>query len=176
MSEVKIVRLLGLPTAVAASFSLAACQKTEAPVPQEAQGTRSGPEAKPGISGSEGRLVLPVVAGRPGAVYFTVRNDGPGPATLAGVHVAGAGKVQIHKTEGGSMSAVDKLDIAPGTSLEFAPGGLHVMAFDLDKTLKAGGTAELTLTFSDGDKLSMPLRIDSMGGMADHSDMPGMAH
>lgn len=176
VSQVKIFRLLALPLSVAMALSLAACQKTEAPAPEETQAASNGPDAKPGISGSDGHLVLPVVAGRPGAVYFTVRNDGPGKATLVGVHLAGAGQVQMHKTEGGAMAAIDKLDIAPGASAEFEPGGLHVMAFDLDKTLKAGGTTELTLTFAGGDKLSMPVRIDSMGGMGDHSGMPGMSN
>lgn len=183
----KIHRPLALSAAVAIAVSLAGCQKSQAPAPQETQGSPANPDAKPGISGSGGRLVLPVVAGRPAAVYFALRNDGPGTATLVGIHVAGAGEAQMHKTDGGAMTPLDKVDIAPGSSVEFAPGGLHVMAFDLDESLKDGENAELTLTFSDGDKLSMPLRVETMGagmgnnatgdgGMGDHEDMPGMDH
>lgn len=183
----KIHHSLALSAAVAIAVPLAGCQKPEAPASQETQSAAANPDAKPGMSGSGGRLVLPVVAGRPAAVYFTLRNDGTGTATLAGVHIAGTGEAQMHKTEGGSMKPIDKLDITPGSSVEFGPGGLHVMAFNPDASLKEGGTAELTLTFSDGDKLSMPLRIETMGagmggsvtddaGMGDHEDMPGMPH
>lgn len=170
----KITASLAPLFVAAMAVSLAACQQTNAPEPGETETTQTAPDAKPGISGSAGRLVLPVVAGRPAAAYFIVRNDGPGTATLVGVHVAGAGETQMHKTEGGSMTAVEKLEIAPATSLEFGPGGFHVMTFDPDTSLKPGGDTELTLTFSDGDKLSMPLQIETMGGGGE--DMPGMQH
>lgn len=154
--------------------ALAGCQQAEAPAPVDTGSEAAGPDAKPGMAASDGRLVLPVVAGRPGAVYFTLRNDGDLPATLAGVHVAGAAKAEMHKTEGGSMAPVDTVELAPGAAIEFAPGGYHVMAFELADTLKAGEMTELTLTFSDGDKLSMPLHIEAMGG--DGQAMPGMHH
>lgn len=154
--------------------ALAGCQQAKAPAPAETEAEAIGPEAKPGMSASAGRLVLPVIGGRPAAVYFALRNGGDAPVTLAGVHLAGAARAEMHKTEGGEMSAVDNLELAPGATVEFAPGGYHVMAFDLADTLKPGGTAELTLTFSDGDKLSMPLRIQTMGG--DSHDMSGMRH
>ncbi len=162
----KIVRSLAVSCSFVLLASLAACQQSDAPASNEGDVAASDPDARPGISGSNGRLVLPPVSGRPAAVYFRVRNDGPGAATLAGVHVSGAGEAQMHKTEGGSMSAVENLPLAAGASVEFEPGGLHVMAFDLDNSLKAGGHSELTLTFADGDKLSMPLRVESMGGEA----------
>lgn len=141
----------------------------------------AGPDAKPGISVSEGTLVLPAVAGRPGAVYFTVRNGGPAKAVLAGVDVTGAAKAEMHKTDGGTMSAVKELQLEPGAVVPFAQGGLHVMVFDLDPKLKSGGSTELTLTFADGDKASLPLTITAMGDdMPGHDmsahDMEGTAH
>jgi copper(I)-binding protein len=177
---VKLLPPLALLVCAALIGGLGACGKEPDSPTASNEATLSGPDAKPGLVASDGKLVLPVVAGRPGAVYFTVRNDGGEPVTLAGVHVAGAGKAQMHQTNGGTMAAVDSLPIDPGASVVFSPGGLHVMAFDLSDKLKAGGTAELTLTFSDGDKLSMPLQVEKMGagdagggGMAGH-DMEGM--
>ncbi|QDK32513.1 hypothetical protein DM450_06890 [Sphingomonas sp. IC081] len=117
-------------------------------------------------------MMLPAVAGRPGAAYFTVRNDSSTAAALTGVAIAGAGKAQMHETSGGSMKAVDSLPIAPGAEIEFAPGGLHVMVFDLSPTLKAGQSTDLTLTFANGETLKMPVMIDSIGGSGD--DMEGM--
>ncbi|WP_237713935.1 copper chaperone PCu(A)C [Novosphingobium sp. Rr 2-17] len=169
-------RKLTLGTALLGCFAmavmLAGCGKSPepagseaAPAPVETKAS-NGPDAKPGISASGARLVLPVIPGRPAAAYFTVRNDGGAEATLVGVHVADAGSTQMHRTQGGTMAQVDKLAIAPGGALEFAPGGLHAMVFDPGTELKAGGTSELTLTFSDGDKISIPLSIEGMGPQA----------
>lgn len=167
--------MLAATGAAALLVSLSGCKQAENPAPQESAAADAVPTAKPGISASDGHLFLPIVAGRPGAVYFTVRNDGAAPVKLVGVHVSGTGSAQMHKTDGGSMAAVDSLEIAPGADIEFKQGGMHVMVFDIDDTVKASGTAELTLTFSDGDKLSMPLRVESMGGNG-MGDMPGMDH
>lgn len=166
---------LALICSVALACGLSACGKTPDSPTESNEASVSGPDAKPGMVASDGKLVLPVIAGRPGAVYFTVRNDGAQPVTLAGVHVSGAGKAEMHQTNGGSMSKVDSLPVDPGASMIFAPGGLHVMAFDISPELKAGGNAELTLTFSDGDKLSMPLKVEAMGA-GDADAMEGMHH
>lgn len=190
-----------LAVCLAGALALASCGRTPDSSPTTAASDAtgdasgavavSGPDAKPGISVSEGKLVLPVIPGRPAAVYFKVRNGGPGKAVLAGVDVTGAAKAEMHKTDGTMMSSVKELQLEPGAEVDFAAGGLHVMVFDLDPKLKAGGTTELTLTFADGDKASLPLAITTMGAagdtgghdMAGHdmsghdmSDMPGMAH
>lgn len=168
---------------------LAGCHPSQAPDPQETAneaasdiadaGAGAGPDAKPGIAGSRGRLILPVVPGRPAAAYFSLRNDGPAAVKLTGIHVEGAGKAEMHRTSGGSMNAVDSVGIAPGATITFAPGGYHVMVFDPAAALRAGDSTELALTFSDGEKLSMPLRIEGMGHDASGEgmdDMPGMQH
>ena len=195
----KLPRKLTFFCAATALASLGACQQGQTPAPGEtgsaAASEAVGPNAKPGISASDGKLILPVISGRPAAVYFSVRNDGPRTVTLGGVDVTGAGKSEMHKTEGGTMSPVDSVQIGPGATIDFKPGSYHVMAFDLSDTLKAGDVTELTLTFSDGDKLSMPLRIETMGanmgdgpnggmtgdvggdmGSGMNHDMPGMTH
>lgn len=177
MPVMKCRRSLALIASLALVAGLGACSKEPDSPTETNEATLSGPDAKPGMAASDGHLILPVIAGRPGAVYFTVRNDGSEPVTLAGVHVSGAGKAEMHQTNGGTMSKVEALPIDPGASMVFAPGGLHVMAFDLAPDLKAGGEAELTLTFSDGDKLSMPLKVEAMGsGDMSGTDMQGMHH
>jgi copper(I)-binding protein len=159
-----------------ASVGLSGCKRTDAPATQGSGAASEsadamGPDAKPGVVAGSGRLVLPVVPGRPGVVYFRVANNTADKITLAGVHVEGIGKAEMHRTSGGAMTPVDHVDIASGASLAFAPGGLHVMAFEIADTLKAGGEAELTLTFADGDKLSMPIKVEAMG-----AGSAGMSH
>lgn len=155
--------------ALAALLALAACQQQ--PAQQEAPAA-AAPEAKPGMALSAGRLVLPAVKGNPGAAYFTLENTGSGVVSLAAVAIEGAGKAEVHQTMTESMTPVDQLDIDPGSAVDFKPGELHVMAFELDPKLAAGGKTGITLTFADGDKLSGELAIEAAGAAA----MDGMEH
>lgn len=156
--------------AAAALACLSACNNSNAPEATESHAATAasatiGPDAKPGITAGQGRLVLPAVPGRPGVIYFNVRNDGD-PAVLAAVHVNGVGRTEMHQTSGGSMMPVEQVEIGRAGAVAFEPGGLHVMAFDIAATLQSGRESELTLTFADGDKLSMPIRIEAMGTAA----------
>jgi copper(I)-binding protein len=110
-----------------------------------------------------GELVLPIVPGRPAAVYFSLNNAGDKPVMLVSAYVEGATSAEIHGMASGSMKKEEALEIKPGATLEFARGGLHVMAFELDESLAAGGTTEMTLSFADGDKLSAPVAISAGG-------------
>lgn len=146
-------------------LALAACQQPAQPAKEEAAKAAMGPETKPGLALNEGRLVLNAVKGNPGAAYFTLANNSDKPVTLAAVFIEGAGRAEMHETTGGGMAPLKPSELAPGATVKFEPGGKHVMAFDLDPKLAPGGSAEMTLTFADGDKLSAPLKIESAGGM-----------
>lgn len=151
--------------AALAILSLAACKQQAAPP------APTSVEAKPGITLSEGRLTLPAVKGNPGAVYFTITNaNASGNTAIAAVAVKGAAKAEMHHTQDGAMGTVDVLELEGGNTLKFEPGGLHVMVFGLDSSLAVGGTTELTVTFADGDKALLPLKIEPAGG-ADHGGM-----
>lgn len=154
-----------------ATLAVAGC-KQEAPSPDTAAASSAAaPDAKPGLAVSDAVLVLPAVKGRPGAAYFTVANTGPAPASLAAVHVDGAGKTELHESKEGKMAPLGPVAIAPGASIAFARGARHVMVFDIDARLTAGGTTEVTLTFADGDKVSVPVKIEAAGDA-----MAGMEH
>ena len=158
-------RRIALPLfAALGALSLGAC-KGEADKPAAAAST--APETKPGVTATDARLVLPAIAGNPGAAYLTLDNQSKDVVTVAAVAIDGAGKTQFHTAD---MKVADYVKAEPGTALAFAPGQLHVMVYDLDSKLVAGGETELTVTFSDGDKLSVPAKIQgageaAMGGM-----------
>jgi periplasmic copper chaperone A len=154
--------------AICAALTLTACGKQETAPPQATEA--AAPEAKPGIAVVEARLVLPAVAGNPGAVYFMLDNRTAKAVRIAAVSIDGVGKTEVHQSKDNAMSAVDAVEVSPGTSIAFAPGALHVMAFTIDPKLKAGSTAEMTLTFADGDKVSVPLTVEAAGTAA-HGDM-----
>jgi copper(I)-binding protein len=154
-------------------LAASACDHQPAAAPASEATASAAPDAKPGAQITAGRLVLPAVNGNPAAAYFTVRNTGATPIAIAAVAVDGATKAEMHQTSGGQMRAVETAQIAPGASLEFAPGGYHVMLFALNPKLTVGGIAELTVTFADGDKVSAPLKIEATGGGA-MNDMGAM--
>ena len=165
-------------TAVAiAALALSACQEPK-PAKQEPAAVQSqaGPEARPGITVAGGRLVLPVIAGNPGAAYFQIDNSAGANVAIAAIAINGAEKAEIHQTTADKMIDVDSVDIAPSTSIKFEPGQLHVMAFNLAPQLKAGGTTEMTITFADGDKVSAPLKIEPAGGGMEGMDHAGDSH
>jgi copper(I)-binding protein len=71
--------------------------------------------------------------------------------SLVGVSspVAKRGEIHEMKTDGGMMRmrAVKEVPMAGGKIVRLAPGGLHVMLFELEKPLPAGSTVALTVTF-----------------------------
>ena len=165
--------------ALALVLALAGCHQANAPgagASASAEAGTNGPDAKPGMALSGARLTLPAVSGRPGGVYFTLANTGRTPAKLVAVYLDGAGKAEMHETVGGTMKPLPEVEIPAGGSARFAPGGKHVMAFDLAPSLKPGGSTELTLSFADGDKISAPVAIQAAGEAAGAGAdaMPGM--
>ena len=158
---------IALPLMVAAAaLSVGACKGADKP---EVAGS-SAPEGKPGVTVKDARLVLPAVPGNPGAAYFTLDNQSKDTIGIAAVAVEGAGKTELHT---GDMKAFDHAAADPRTSLTFEPGQAHVMVFDVGADLKAGAETELTVTFTDGDKISVPAKIEAMGAGA-MADMPAM--
>ena len=158
-------RHIALPLFVAAAaLSLSGCKGG---ADQPAAAASSAPETKPGVKVTEARLVLPAVAGNPGAAYLVLDNQSKSVISVAAVAIEGAGKTELHTA---NMKVADHAEAEPGTALAFAPGQLHVMVFSVDSRLVAGGETELTVVFSDGDKLSVPAKVQgageaAMGGM-----------
>jgi periplasmic copper chaperone A len=74
-------------------------------------------------------------------------------ATLVGAASPVATIVEVHemKMDGGmmKMSAVGRLPLPAGKTIDLKPGGYHVMLMGLTAPLRAGDTVPLTLTFED---------------------------
>lgn len=115
---------------------------------------------------------LPAVAGRPGAAYFTVKG-GAQATSLVAVSSPLAIRAEIHemKHEGEmmTMAPVKHVAIAAGGTVEFNPGGKHVMLFDLSPSVRAGGTLPLRLSFADGKTIEVNAAVRAAGDAADHS-------
>jgi periplasmic copper chaperone A len=152
-------------SAVLALAVLAACSP-EADAPPGDTATASA-TAGAGLTVSNARLVLPPVAGNPAVVYFDLSYSGAASVSLTSVTVEGAGMAMIHNTakQDGKMQMVmaDAVPLADGAPVSFAPGGLHVMAMEPSDALKAGGTAKVTLTLSDGTSATIDAPVRAAG-------------
>ena len=125
-----------------------------------------------------------------GGGYLTVENKGTAPDRL--IHVAGdvAGKIEVHemamKNGVMTMRPVDNgLTIEPGKIVKLAPGGFHLMMFDLKNPLKQGDKVPVVLEFEKAGKVTLSLDVEGIGaqgpagaantdGQTDMKNMPGM--
>jgi copper(I)-binding protein len=163
--------LLAAP--ICGSLALTGCKPASVPgsVPSEAASVGALQDARSGIAISDVRIALPPVAGNPAALYFSLANATGAPEKLVAVDVAGATRTEMHETAGGAMESLPSVDLAPGASASFAPGGRHVMVYGLAKGTKPGDAPKVTLTFADGKKISAKAAVraagggDAMGGM-----------
>lgn len=153
--------LIACAASIALAVGLAGCS-SEPETPVEA-----APEAPEGISVTDGRLNLPAATGNPGAVYFTIVNEGTEPQTVRAVNVQGAESALLHETAewNGQMDMQELMQVVipGGENLVFEPGGKHVMVYGLPEGLEPGGEVEVTLSFVRGDKVSFPARVLAPG-------------
>jgi periplasmic copper chaperone A len=121
-----------------------------------------------------------------GGGYLTIENKGSAPDRLISGSADVAGKVQIHEmaTVNGvmTMRPLDNgLTIEPGKTVKLAPGGYHLMLFDLKTPLKQGDKVPVTLEFEKAGKVKLTLDVQGVGaqgpaagGAGGHMDMKKM--
>lgn len=97
------------------------------------------------------------------AAYLTLRNVSSNPVTVLGVESPLAGHAMIHETtvQGGQsrMRPHEQLVVAPGMTVKFEPGGLHVMLHDLKQPLSVGQTVPLVITLAGGGTLQVTAAV-----------------
>jgi copper(I)-binding protein len=103
-----------------------------------------------------------------GSGYFTVENKGSAPDRLVSVSADVAGKVEVHEmtTKDGVMTmrpVETGLTIDPGKTIKLAPGGYHLMMFDLKSPLKQGDILPVTLEFEKAGKVAISLDVQALG-------------
>ena len=135
--------------------------------PGEAE-SETSPGANPtGLAVTDARLVLPAVSGNPGAVYFNLANEGERNVAVRSASVEGASNAQMHDTMEWSgemtMGEMGPMTVEAGDTVAFEPGGMHVMAFDLDPSLEPGGTTAMTLTVAGGKTVTADVQIVAAG-------------
>lgn len=83
------------------------------------------------------------------AGYATLHNTGDAPITISTVKAEGFADTSLHETvlvgDVSQMRSLEKFSIAPGQSVEFVPGGKHIMLMQPTKSLQPGD--HVTITF-----------------------------
>jgi copper(I)-binding protein len=103
-----------------------------------------------------------------GGGYLTIENKGAVADRLTGVSADIAGKVEVHEMAMNNgvmtMRPLDKgLAIDPGKTVKLAPGGYHLMMFDLKSPLKQGDKLPVTLEFEKAGKVTVSLDVEGIG-------------
>ena len=140
-------------------LALGACSQEPAETAEEA--------AAP-LTVSNARLFLPAVEGNPGVVYFDLTNNGDRAVSVRRADVEGAGSAELHdymEYDDTEMGSIGQVTVQPGDTASFEPGEQHVMAFELDPSLAAGGKAKVTLTMVGGK--TMDFEADIMAADAE---------
>jgi copper(I)-binding protein len=114
-----------------------------------------------------------------GGGYLTIENKGAVADRLIGVSAEIAGKVEVHEMAMNNgvmtMRALDKgLVIDPGKTVKLAPGGYHLMMFDLKSPLKQGDKLPVTLQFEKAGKVTVSLDVEGIGAKGPDAASGGM--
>ena len=114
-----------------------------------------------------------------GGGYLTIENKGTAPDRLIGGSADVAGKVEVHEMAMNNgvmtMRPLDKgLAIEPGQTVKLAPGGYHLMLFDLKEPLKQGDKVPVTLEFEKAGKVKLSLDVQGIGAQGPGAASGGM--
>ena len=101
--------------------------------------------------------------GVPLAGYATLANVSDLPIVLTSVTSAAFHDVSLHQTvhAGGTvrMSPLDRVTIAPHSTLDFEARGIHLMLMQPRETLDPNSQVDMTLRFADGSFLTVPFQV-----------------
>jgi copper(I)-binding protein len=102
------------------------------------------------------------------AAYFTLENMGREALEVVGASSTAVAKVEIHRSamiDGmATMRPVAAVPLASQASVEFKPGGLHLMLLGLQQNLIPGESLELCLKLRAGETICTAAKIRKSAG------------
>jgi hypothetical protein len=103
-----------------------------------------------------------IPAPAPSGGFFVLENSGPKPVRLTSVKSPSYGMVMMHQTTQSNgmsrMSEVPDIQVPAGGSVQFKPGGYHLMLEKAADSVKVGASVYLQLMLDDGSMV--PVRCD----------------
>jgi periplasmic copper chaperone A len=113
------------------------------------------------------------------AGYLKITNNGKEADKLVGGSAEGTDAVEVHQmTMENNVMKMRRLEggveIKPGQTVEFKPGGYHLMMIGLKEPFKKGSTVKGTLTFEKAGNVPVAFEVAAIGaassGHQDHSN------
>jgi copper(I)-binding protein len=106
----------------------------------------------------------PANQGGVGAVYFVIDNPTSQPDALFGASSDIAESVEMHMSmmqEDSTMSMAhqDAVPIPANSTVEFEPGGLHIMLVNLSRDLNSGDQFKITLNFQNAGDMILDAEV-----------------
>jgi copper(I)-binding protein len=97
------------------------------------------------------------------AAYFSIENSSETSQVLIGASADFATKAEIHNhilvNDMMRMEQQSEVVIEPGQSVQFAPGGLHIMLFGLKQPLLEGQSVTISLQTKDGESIIITANV-----------------
>lgn len=112
--------------------------------------------------------------------YMTIKNNGAAPDRLIGGSIDVAGGFQLHSMvmENGvaKMRELKAVEIKPGQTIEFKPGGSHVMFVKLIHALNKGEPIKGMLVFEQAGTVQIEYNVEGIGAQSATQSMENMKH
>jgi copper(I)-binding protein len=112
--------------------------------------------------------------------YMTIKNNGTATDRLIGGSVDVAANFELHSmvTENGiaKMRELKDVEIRPGQTIEFKPGGSHVMFVNLKHPLSKGEHVKGTLVFEHAGTVQIEYDVEGIGAQRAPMEMEHMQH
>jgi copper(I)-binding protein len=113
------------------------------------------------ITNATVRLLPPGVPNT--AAYFSIQNSSDTDQILIGASAELATKAEIHNhilvDDMMRMQQQSEVVIKPGETVQFAPGGLHIMLFGLKQPLLEGQSVAISLQTQDGESIIITANV-----------------
>lgn len=107
------------------------------------------------------------------AAYLRLSNSGPEPLRVVAAESTVAGSIEIHESRQVDgmwrMRRLEGLTVPPGGQVELAPGGAHLMLFNLTTPLREGDELKLELRLDTGASLPVSIKVMPVGAAGHHS-------
>ncbi len=155
--------------AAGSAFALAACNDPVAPANDSQAGIAAAQDSQPEAATDTAEFTITGAWVRnppPGrdvtAGFLTVAAEGA-PARLVDARSNAAARMEIHtmamEDDVMRMRRVDGFDIPDGGAITLAPGGDHLMLFEIDRDVLATGQVEIELVFDNGQTVNQRFEV-----------------
>jgi len=120
--------------------------------------------------GSNDQITVHDAWARPGflgdnsAIYLTIQNHSESGDGLIGVDtdIAGSSEIHLSKMDSAGNMTMEQQNLVvfpPNGTVEFSPGGLHIMLVNLMKDLSVEDTFQLTLQFQRAGDMTVEVEV-----------------